>query len=189
MVQPDAIDWSIDLAQGLTALLLTLLDPFLSSPENKLQQIPDGSLGTFFLLASAMEEWSDDLVYMTILQEVSGRENPKSLLDVLIHLAVSGNDDDDDDYYYSSMQRIAIVALGTAYRSMDRLQQHLMLDPYRPDVSWWLASLDEERSSKLTSTAMKILRERYVSWSINGWTSHTIIYSNLPSIDSNIPSS
>jgi hypothetical protein len=152
--KPGTFEWTVDLAQGLAALVLALMDPFLSPGSEQVvkQIIPDGSLGTFCLLTSAMEDWSDDLMYVALLQEIPERDHPRSLLDILFHLVISGND--------GPVHDIALVALGTAYRSMDRLHQYLTLDPYRPDTSWWLESLDEENASKLTSVAVQNLLKR-----------------------------
>lgn len=153
LLHTDAIEWTVALAEGLAVLVLALFDSLPSSAGQSLKNIPDGSLGTFFLLASVMQDWSDHLMYMVLLQEGPGSENPTSLLNLLLRLAISDKD---------PVHNIAIVALGAAYRSMDRLQQYLTLDPYREDRSWWLKHLDGENLSKLTSVAMKNLRNRYV---------------------------
>ncbi len=147
LVQPSIIKWTEDLVKDLSIFTLVVLASLLASHPGG-QPVSEGSLVTFALLTTAMEEWDDNLVYSALLQEYEGPKETKTLLEVMADLVVGD---------HIAVHRIALVGLSTAYRSMDRLHRYLTLDPYQPDRSWWLESLNQETLSKLTSICAEVL--------------------------------
>lgn len=151
MSQPNTVEWTVELAADLARLVLTLFEVDKSSCNFDHQPgCMDGFFATLFLLTISMEEWDGNIMYTVLLQEHCGTKTKCNLLEILFHLTKLGDQKDD------SVVQISLVGIATAFRSMERLDRHLNLDPCRPDVGWWL-DVDEERLVHLLASATSIL--------------------------------
>jgi hypothetical protein len=161
-----SIEWSLELAQGLASYALHLLDLWCvvskdDDDAKSLEEIPDGGMAVLFLLATAMEQWSDDVLYAVLLVQESDSQKQKqrssqNLLDLLTKLTAV--------HCKSSISLTALSGLATSYRALDRLQQMTSLHPNHPDTAWWISKGGD--TSHLAPLAVQCLK-RYVDLSIS----------------------
>ncbi len=149
-----SISWDPTLVEGLTRLALQRLDDLVESvtttddAPDPVPGVSEGSLATLYLLTLAMEDWSDECMYIALIQSIGDSESRTSLLGSCMRLATAGTD---------TVHRLAFLALTAAYRSMDRLDRYLTLDVSRPDLAWWLDGPTTDMVVKLSSTAINLL--------------------------------
>jgi hypothetical protein len=160
-----SIEWSLELAQGLASYALHLLDPYYVQSKDddakSLEEIPVGGMAVLFLLATAMEQWNDDVLYAVLLVQDSDSHSQKqrssqNLLDLLTKLTAA--------HCKSSISLTALSGLATSYRALDRLQQMTSLHPNHPDTAWWISKGGD--TSHLAPLAVQCLK-RYVDLSIS----------------------
>jgi hypothetical protein len=162
-----SIEWSLELAQGLASYALHLLDRYsvVSKDDDDdvqpLEEIPDGGMAVLFLLATAMEQWNDDVLYAVLLAQDRDSHSRKqrssqNLLDILTKLTAVN--------CKSSISLIALSGLATSYRALDRLQQMTSLHPNHPDTAWWISKGGD--TSHIAPLALQCLK-RYVDLSIS----------------------
>jgi len=116
----------------------------------------EGSLALLSFLTLAMEEWSDELMYLALTQSLvdhsdKSHPSPCNLVGLFIRLAMAGAET-------GVLHQLAFTGLSTAYRSMDRLDRYLTLDVSRPDLAWWLGDCaTEDVMVKLIAMAVNLL--------------------------------
>lgn len=159
-----SISWKPSLVEGLTQLALRCLlevDLVESVPANDstrttVSSSSEGSLALLSFLTLAMEEWSDELMYLALTQSLVDHSDkshpaPIRLVGLFIRLATAGAET-------GVVHQLAFTGLSTAYRSMDRLDRYLTLDVSRPDQAWWLDDcVTEDVIAKLCAMAVNLL--------------------------------
>ena len=162
-----SISWNPTLVEGLTQLALRCLledlvesvsvnDPTMSTTTTTISS-SEGSLALLSLLTLAMEEWSDELMYLALTQrlvdhsEKSHPAAPIGLVGLFVRLATTGAET-------GVVHQLAFTGLSTAYRSMDRLDRYLTLDVSRPDLAWWFDDcVTEDVIATLSAKAVDLL--------------------------------
>ena len=128
--QPETFDWTSDIVLEFTISLIRTFDPLLrhlSEEENV--KFPDAVQALLLLWTTAMESWTDPMMYTAISHEEKDCRNSNSALSILKQL-ISSKD--------TRTKRTAMVGLSTTYRALDRLDSLASLDIHQPDVAWWL---------------------------------------------------
>ena len=155
------IRWSLDLAQGLGELVLNYMRLYMSGSSSNTDTSAEAvGVAMLGLLATAIEDWEDNVLYAVLIQDGKKNinrvknDNPgscKHLLDILTQLSVlssmdsDNNNNDGDNGPCSNLSQNAIICLATAWRCLDRLEQFTTLNGNNggygrenSGVPWWI---------------------------------------------------
>jgi hypothetical protein len=155
------VEWTLELAQGLGRIVATHINQY-QYERSKSQSTRTPSEGTTTILqlfCAAMEDWEDHLLYAVMVQDCTPSDSTskehKTLLELLTSIVLVIPTD-------QTIHRCAIIGLATAYRSLDRMDEWMVMSGINTstftcivgsktgmmDVPWWI---DEKDSGQLAS--------------------------------------
>ena len=162
------VQWTLELAQGLGHIVATqIINHYKSDGSQQSQSTATPSEGMTTILqlfCVAMEDWEDHILYAVLIQDCtpssSTSKEHKTLLELLTYIVLVIPID-------QSIHRYAIIGLATAYRSLDRMNEWMLMSKTSRsftsigdsktgmmDAPWWI---DEKDSCQLASISFDSL--------------------------------